>query len=254
MVTQTKSKPYVLPGNPVISLPVPVVGHLVYDGRGEPVYRKLNERFRGIEGIEDTHEYKPGEPISFSNIPRQIGRAQLLRLENDSEITVLDPIQMVQYWDLLLEKPTTYDDSSTVSVFPNEGPNETLRKRVLALLGKDKTEIPLLVVGLDIEPDDDTGFTFIETPWLKAIEAPFLTKNQIVKYDPEKDTLIPSDDNTGVQIYVPSGQSGLRRAYRGGDDSLYFRYDSLLSSKGTGRVPVIQDPKGRAENLDNLVN
>ena len=252
MVTQTNSKPYILPGNPVIS--VKMIGNLLYDVIGNPVHRRLNKRFGRINGIEDTYQYRIGEPIFFSNTPRQIGRAQILREENDGEIQVLDPIQMVQYWDLLPEKPITYADSSAVALFPNKGPNETLREKVLSILGKNKTKIPLLVVGLDIEPDDDNVFTFIETPYLRLIEAPFLTEDQRVKYDPKKDTLVPSEDDTGVQIYVPKDQSGLRRACRDRDDYLDFRDDYLLDSDSDSRVPVIQDPKGRAKNLGALIN
>ena len=38
---------YQLRGNPVIQVPAPIVGNLVYDDLGELYIAKLNERFRG---------------------------------------------------------------------------------------------------------------------------------------------------------------------------------------------------------------
>ncbi|MFH1592561.1 MAG: hypothetical protein ABIB47_04300, partial [Candidatus Woesearchaeota archaeon] len=147
MSTKTATKNYLLPGNPVIDFPVERVGNLLYDERGEVVHRKLNERFPNTRGITDTHKYKPGDPISFSNIPRAQIRAQILREENNGEIQLLDPFQMVEYWDKFPDKAGTYADTSAVSVFPNPGPNENLRIRVLDILGRDPTklEVPLLV-------------------------------------------------------------------------------------------------------------
>ncbi len=55
----------------------------------------------------------------------------------------------------------------------------------------------------------------------------------------------------GVRIYVPSTQSGLRGLYRYGG-CLYAGYEVLLYSDEAGRVQVVQDLQGRAENLEAL--
>ncbi|MEK6952588.1 MAG: hypothetical protein AABX29_06245, partial [Nanoarchaeota archaeon] len=67
---------YRLPGNPVV--PVPIVGNLLYDEIGKEVLAIHNERFKGVRGIQDTTEYAQGQPISFSNIPRNLSYAQLI--------------------------------------------------------------------------------------------------------------------------------------------------------------------------------
>ena len=54
-------------------------------------------------------------------------------------------------------------------------------------------------------------------------------------------------------IYTPSSQSGLRRLCRNRSDGLYARADDFLSSDGRGRVQLVQDPKGRAENLEDTL-
>ena len=264
MVTKTIQN-YQLKGNPVIDIPVPIVGNLIHDELGEVVLAKLNERFRGYNRIEDTREYKKGEPLSFSNTPRALFAAQVLAQENDGEIQLLTPAQVVQYLDRIPDKPETYSDTSAVAVFPNphkDKDNETLRRRALSIVGIDPSEleIPLLIQGLDVNPDQDNktyGFTFDEskvTPYA-ILEAQFLQKDQDqrVKYDSRTNKLMPSDDNAGFQIWTPNDQAGLLGVYRGRGDDLNFRYDVLLYSNSNGRVQVLQDPQGRAENLDDKI-
>jgi len=250
-MVQTKSiQGYKLEGTPVVDIPVPIVGNLINDELGKVFLAKLNEKFRGNNQIAYIHEVNENNPIQFSNIPRNLYANQVIR-EETGNTHVQSPEEMVQYWDKLPEKSFTYADSSAVSVFPREGPNETLRKRVLDILGKDKTEIPLLVLGLGVDPlDNPDSFTFTETPYLKVIEAPYLEKDQKVKYDPKTQTIVPSDDDTGVEIWTPSDQSGLRRAYRLRDVVLGFWGVNLFDSVSDGRVPFFQNPQGSAENLD----
>ncbi|MFH1592774.1 MAG: hypothetical protein ABIB47_05400, partial [Candidatus Woesearchaeota archaeon] len=84
----------------------------------------------------------------------------------------------------------------------------------------------------------------------QAIEAPFLTKDQRVRYDTETRTLVHAEsEDEGIHIWTPADQSGLRRACRGG--GLDFRVDDLLSSTSYGRVQIF-DPKGQAKNLATL--
>ncbi|MFH1592281.1 MAG: hypothetical protein ABIB47_02860, partial [Candidatus Woesearchaeota archaeon] len=145
MSTKTKiSQDYHVQGNPIIK--VPFIGNLSPD-LAETVITQFNEVFRGDSRIEYTLEYKPGEPIRFSNIPRALGMHQIALRETNGQIGVLDPIEVVKYGGAIPDKAGTYADTSAVSVFPNPGPNENLRIRVLDILGRDPTklEVPLLV-------------------------------------------------------------------------------------------------------------
>ena len=71
-----------------------------------------------------------------------------------------------------------------------------------------------------------------------------------VRYDGTR--LVNSEE--GVSIWVPESQSGLRRLYRYGSGRLNAWDDALLDSDGSGRVQVLQDPKGRVENLEDVVS
>ena len=64
----------------------PIIDNLLYDELGQAVLAQFNERFRGVENIEDTHEYQPEEPISFSNMPRALGMAGILMKETGGRI------------------------------------------------------------------------------------------------------------------------------------------------------------------------
>ncbi|MBS3151486.1 hypothetical protein J4443_03855 [Candidatus Woesearchaeota archaeon] len=157
---------------------------------------------------------------------------------------VLSPEEVVQYWDAIPERDSTYADTNSVPVYPNEGCNEGLRQRVLAILGKQKTETLLAVSGLGVErADNHQGFTFTEKEATRAEEAPYLQRDGKVRYDGTR--LVNSEE--GVSIWVPESQSGLRRLYRYGSGRLNAWDDALLDSDGSGRVQVLYDPQGRAE-------
>ena len=254
-MTDTKAlQHYQLQGNPVI--PVPMVGNLVYDKElGQEAVTRLNEAFRGVGGIEDKTTHQPGQPINFSNSPRNLFYHSFLRAMSNT-LHVQSPIDIVRYWNSLPERNTTYADSNAVAVFPNPGPNEELRKLVLQAFGKTTTTVPLLVMGLKpVKSDTGLGFALERIDSTEVREAPYLAKSGRAKYDPATNDLVAATaDEEGVQIWVPEDQSGLRRAYRDGGYDLNCGYGRLLISDADGRVPMIQDPKGRAENLDNLVD
>jgi hypothetical protein len=205
-----------------------------------------NERFRGVDRIEDNTDYKEGQPLSFSNAPRIQSYAQILR-ERFPDMHVLTPKEVVRYWKSIPERDSTYACTDSIAVYLGEGYNEGLKRRVLEILGKSRIEIPLAVSGLGVEKAGNIhGFTFTETPYVKAEEAPYLEKDGRVAYDAEKDCLVPSED--GIQ--VRTANSGLRRLYRVGFGGLYARGGDLLDSNRTGRVQVLQGLKGSAENLE----
>lgn len=245
-----ETKDYQLKGNPVIQA-VLIVGNLVYDKLvGKEVLAKHNEKFRGIKNIEDTNDYKEGQPISFSNIPRFLDYVQILR-ERFPELGIrgLSDVEVVQYWNAIPERDSTYADTNSIVIFPKEGSNEDLRQRVLGIIGK-KSKLPLVVSGLGVEKaDNNYGFTFIETPYIETKEAPYLKKNGKVSFNGKE--LVSSEE--GVNVWVSDGQSGLRRFFRYGSDGLGAGGGNLLNSDGSGRVQVIQNPQGCAENLDSLV-
>ncbi len=250
MTTETKSlENYQLQGNP--GVPVPIVGNLVYDELGQLAVAKLNERFRGVSSIEDNTQYEPNQPISLSNTPRALAYNQILREETKGRIRVLSPIEVVRFWESLPKRSFTYADTDSVPVFPREGPHGNLRKIVLKILGKQNTNVPLIVPGLGVEKaDNEYGFIFTKTDFTSSLEAPFLVKNQKLAYDPKKG-LVPSEK--GILAFTPGDQSGLRRACRDGDGGLRFRGDSLVGSNEYGRIQILQDPLGSEKNLEELV-
>ena len=245
---------YQLPGNPVV--PVQIVGNLVYDELGQEAIARLNEEFKGNYSIAYKTLPQIGQQVADSNVPRNLFLNHFTR-KQCNDIHVSSPAEFLQYWQVIPERDTTYADSDSVSVFPNKGPNEDLRIEALRLIGKDSTKVPLVVSGLGVKrADNSPGFTLIESPHVPVSfqEAVYLEKDQKVRYDP-KQWIVPCKENEdGVMIYTPSSQSGLRRLYRDGSDELYARDDDFLYSLERGRVPLVQDPKGRAENLAVLVN
>jgi len=232
----------------------PVVGNLVYDERGREILAIHNERFRGVSGVEDKTRYGKGQPISYSNVPRALGINQILMEETGGDLRVLSGTDVVRFWDAIMNIPdarSTYADSSSVVAYPKEGPNEDLRQRVLGIAGKGKSKVPVVVTGLGVErPDNDYGFTFTETDFMNFEDAPYLTEDGLVVYDASKNGLVKSDRDKGVRVYTPGTQSGLRRLCRGGGVDLVARYVNLVNSNDTGRVQVIQDPKGLGAKLE----
>jgi len=254
MTIQTQND-YQIEGNSAIPKELkdlfPIIGNLTYNKLGKEVLARHNEKFKGKKGIEDKTPYEEGQPISFSNVPRVLSYNQIMRELTEGRIRGLDIVEFVRYWDLIPNKSSTYADSVSISLFPNEGPNEDLRKKVLGIIGKPATLVPLLVSGLGVDPADNKyGFTFIKTDYLDKAEAPILKEDGRISHDPKKGF---SKSEEGVQIWTPSDQSGLCRACRFGGDGLDFNYDNLLVSNENGRVQVIQDPVGSEKNLDALV-
>ncbi|MEK6952640.1 MAG: hypothetical protein AABX29_06510, partial [Nanoarchaeota archaeon] len=75
-------QPYQFKGNlcidPSILSLFPSYGNLEYDERAKEILAVHNERFKGVRSIEDKTTYQNGQPISFSNIPRNLSYAQLI--------------------------------------------------------------------------------------------------------------------------------------------------------------------------------
>ena len=216
------------------------IDNLIYDGLGEAVLRIHNERFQGTE-IADIAHYQQDQPISYSNVPRALSYNQILHRLTNGRIQVASPADMVRYWNDIPERDATHAHTSAVSVFPEAGPNEYLRQRALALLERLTLKVPLLVAGLGVKKADNIhGFTFTRTEFTTLTEAPYLVRDGKVQYDDASEGLIAA--STGVPIWTPDDQSGLRRAcrYRGVLDFLDFRGDRLLSSVADGRVQVVQ--------------
>ncbi|GEM_PF-2350418 len=252
MTTTTAVQRYQLQGNPTI--PTSIIGNLLYDEIGEEAVADFNQAF---PLQRDRHQYQKGEPLEFSNTLRNAFYHLFLQTHARTKgMRVLSSVEAVRDWKAIPDKATTYADFRDIPLFPNPGPNENLRKQVLALFDRTDTKVPLRVSGLKpIAASGEPGFTFERTEFSEINEAPYLRKSGKVRYDPKvRDLVEAKDDEEGVQIWVPEDQSGLRWACRGGGDGLDFGGDSLLGSDADGRVQVIQDPEGRAENLDALVN
>ncbi len=246
---------YHLQGNPVVQPQVPVVGNLIYDDLGQLVLARLNEAFRGVRGIEDTTKYNQNQPIMFSNIPRALYIAHLLRTDQEilamtkGTLKVLNDEEVIEYWQAIPDRSSTYADTDGISLFPKEGHNEELRQKTLKLLGKkpSQVKIPLIVSGLKPVKDTSTqdGFTFEGTDFLKAREAPYLRKDCRVIYDPAiQDLREAKEGEKGVYVWTPSDQSGLRRLCRGRFENLDAWDEVLLCSDEAGRVQLLQRPQG----------
>ena len=232
---------YVLP-----ALRQPRVGidNLVFDDLGEAVLRIHNERFKGVLYIEDTREYKPNQPISYSNVPRVFSYNSILHELTGGNIKIFGPEQVVQYGNQIPERTTTYADTDAIAVFTRKGPNEAYRKVIQDIIGMRSSKIPVFVSGLGVEKaDNKEGFNFIETDFIDLIPAPYLTKDQKITYDPKKGLVAAQE---GVHVWVSEDKSGIRRVYRDGDGVLGCRDEDLLNSDVDGRVQVVQHPKGRA--------
>ena len=227
---------YAFKGNLVQSVIAPVVGNLIYDELGKLVLAKLNERFKGVPNIEFTREFKKDQPITHSNVPRVLAIDQILR-EEGLDIHVLSPEEVIRYWSAIPERRSTYSDTNSVIIYPKEGPNEELRQKALKLIGKQSTKIPLVISGLGVEKaDNQYGFTFTQTGNILVREAPYLTKDGGVVYDPAKECLVKSKQ--GVQVWTPRDQSGLRRLYRSRGEDLGCGGEVLLYSDSGGRVQL----------------
>ena len=224
----------------------PSIDNLIYDDLGEAVLKIHNERFKGVLTIKDKTKYQLNQPIISPNTPRILSYHAILQELTDGNIKVLTPEQAVQHWDHIPDKKSTYADTDAIAVYPNAGPNEALRKIVLGILGKKETRVPLLVSGLGVEKaDNEYGFIFVGTDYHAFTEAPFLTKDQQIVYDPKKGLIIASE---GIHVWTPDDQSGIRGVCRDRGDVLVCRYEYLLDSYGNGQVQVIQYPKGRMQD------
>ena len=227
---------YRLNGNLIQRVEAPVIGNLVNDELGKLVLANLNERFKGVPNIELTREFKKDQPISHSNVLRVLMIEQILR-EEELDIHVLSPEEVVRYQNAIPEREPTYADTNSVIIYPKNGSNEELRQKALHLIGKPFTEVPLLVSGLGVErADNNLGFTFTQTGNILVREAPYLTEDGYVIYDPAKECLVKS--NQGVQVWIPENLSGLRGLYRYWDEGLGCRSGDLLDSNVNGRIQL----------------
>ena len=225
------------------------IDNLIYDELGQAVLRTHNERFQGT-AIADTTQYKKNQPIAHSNVPRALSYNQILHKLTNGRIQVASPADVVQFWDDIPERGTTYADTNSITLFSNTGDNQDLAQRVFEILGRTSTEVPLLVADLGVKKaNNNYGFTFAQTELTKATEAPYLTQDGKVRYDPKTRSLVAAKaDEKGVQVWTSSNQSDLRGAYRNWGLNLSCGGERLLGSSAGGRVQVVQaDPKGCAE-------
>ena len=223
------------------------IDNLVFDELGQAVLRIHNERFQGTP-LADTTQYRKGQPIVHSNVPRVLSYHQILSQLTNGRIQVASPADVVHYWNDIPERDTTYADTDSISLFSPTGNNQDLAQKVFQLLGIT-TNVPLLVAGLGVEKAGNKDrFTFTETELTQATEAPYMAQDGRVCYDPKtQDLRTAQPGEAGVPVWTPGNQSGLRSAYRYGGNFLDCRDDRLLYSNADGRVQVVQkDPKGRA--------
>ncbi len=216
------------------------------DKLGQAVLTKFNRKFKGVDNIEYSKLPEQGRPLAYSNVPRALGLNQALLEETAGEIRVLNSAEVVRFWKDLPERDATYADTNSITIYPAQGPNEELRQKALAIVGKDsaKLEVPLIIENLGVEKaDNDYGFTFIETDYTTTESAPWLKQDGYIKHNGKKVVSCSPDDEGAVRIVVPSDQSGLRGLYRGGSYGLDARCVDLVYSGECGRVQIIQSPQ-----------
>jgi len=218
----------------------PRIQNLVFDELGQEVLRIHNELFRGTQ-IADTTEYREDQPIANSNVPRALSYNQILHQLTEGRIQVASPADVVHYWNDIPERDTTYADTDSISLFSPTGNNQDLAQKVFQLLGRTTT-VPLLVAGLGIEKaGNKDSFTFTETEFTKAVEAPYIAQNGRVCYDPKtQDLRAAQPSEAGVLFWTPENKTGLRWAYRFRGYGLCCRFDRLLYSYADGRVQVVK--------------
>ena len=137
------------------------INNFPYDELGQAVLRIHNEQFQGVTSIEDITPYKKNQPISFSNVPRALSYNQILHKLTNGRIQVASPADVVQSWDAIPERDVTYADTDSLALFSLVGDNQGLAQRVLKLLGRTTTTVPLRVSGLGVvKANNYYGFTF----------------------------------------------------------------------------------------------
>ncbi len=203
-----------------------VVGHLNGDLNQE-LNRELLAKYQEVTGLKNTN----------SNVPLVCFAYNFLK---ERGINVHTPAELIRDWDALPQGSSHYFDSCGVALYPNDGVNEDHRQRVLGILGKISTEIPLIVTGLNVSRNGDI-FQFEDSEYVQATEATFLQKNGKVEYDETSGSLVST--KKGVKLWTPNGQDGLRRVYRNGNGGLNAGSDYLSIAGSNGRVPIWQDTK-----------
>ena len=209
------------------------------------VVRKYHEEFKGTKADFDT-KLNEGEVLKHSNTIFNNFANVLLRQKTGNTTRVLTGEDVVQHWDSLPDRSSTYADTCGVAVFPNKGLNEDHRQTVLGIVGKGSTSVPLIVYGLKpVRCDNDDGFQFTESEHTEVKEAQYLQREGKVQHDGTLGNLVSS--KKGVSVWTPSSPSGLRRLYRDWNEDMNARNDRLLSSNSIGRVQILQDPNGLDE-------
>jgi hypothetical protein len=213
------------------------------------VVRQYHEEFKGTNA-DFNKTMGEGEVLKHSNTIFNNFANILLRQETGNTTKVLTGEDVVQHWDSLPNRDSTYADTCGVAVYPNKGANEEHRQRVLDIIGKDSTNIPLIVYGLKpVRCDNDDGFQFAESDYILTKEAPYLQRDGKVQHDETLGNLVSS--KKGVSVWTPSNQAGLGRLCRGRNGGLSAWSGILLCSYSIGRVQILQDPKGLDEKFSD---
>ena len=217
----------------------PIIKTLRYNSLGRDVLAKFNERFGWLSCFGLTQKFRRSEPIAFCNVPRTLAMDQILR---EGNMHILSFEETVMYWDAFemnRERRVTYNDTTSVAVYPKEGPNEELRQKILQSIKRESTEVPLVVSGLGVEKADNRyGFTLVETDHVQVTEAPYLMEDCNVTYDTRKRKLVRS--KRGVTVLAPDDCSGLYRLYRHHLDRLECTKNSLVDFGSHGRYIFVK--------------
>jgi len=237
----------------------PRIGEMVNDELGKEVLAKHSEKF-GDNGLVDENTYGKNEPITHVSPILVLSYDSIIR-NIDENMHLVTPEDYIRLGMNVPNRNEIYGITNAVIAYCEEGSNEELRRQVLDITGRTNTDVNLVVLGLGVKnTDDETGFGFEETPYMKVYQCK-IEENEIDNYEDgtiKYEVLTVTIDNLKATITTPgvnivdsedvlrlNGASGLRAIhYTPGrmDDTFRGDFECLnkITSTSAGRVHIVQ--------------
>jgi len=223
---------YTLKGN--TTLDGSIIGNLIYDELGKRILELHNGLFQGTR-LEHNYQYQENQAISFSNLPFVLSINTILRQElpNTRVLTAKD---VIRDWNFIPELNDSCPDTSSLIIYPKQGLHDGRKIKILQMLGKSHTHVPIIVNGLGITPFNHCSFEFTKTDYITFQELPHLKEESKYVY---KDGQIHISKQ-GINLEGAVSQSGLRRIYRDWQNGLCASDDDILRSSSSGLIQLLQ--------------
>ncbi len=146
-------------------------GALTDDDFGRLVIAKLKEQYGANHALTCTYFESGPRYVHFTPL-ETMAVSQIIWKETKGRIRIITPTEMLKYKSYLPEIKSFTD---SLVVFRSASGADSRSQRILALLGREKTEHPLVVSGLGISKSDSgDGLRYVETDHIQVDEAPFL--------------------------------------------------------------------------------